>query len=79
MCCRGALAPSGVVLLHVAALARPPSPPPTAPPPPSFQVRDLPGQCDTPPADGVYCHGLFLEGCKWSDALHELDESDPKV
>mmetsp|Transcript_79635 Transcript_79635/g.251724 ORF Transcript_79635/g.251724 Transcript_79635/m.251724 type:complete len:117 (-) Transcript_79635:77-427(-) len=31
------------------------------------------------PADGVYTHGVFLEGCKWSWAAWELEESDPKV
>ena len=31
---------------------------------------------DQPPAEGVYIHGLFLEGCKWSRS--GLDDSDPK-
>ncbi len=44
-----------------------------------FEVRDEPGQCDEPPEDGVYCQGLFLEGCRWNANTHELDESEPKV
>lgn len=39
----------------------------------------MPGQLDTPPEDGVYCSGLFLEGCRWSTDTHELEESEPKV
>ncbi|GFR45764.1 hypothetical protein Agub_g7181 [Astrephomene gubernaculifera] len=44
-----------------------------------FEVRDQPGQLDEPPEDGVYCQGLFLEGCRWCNDRHELEESDPKV
>ena len=44
-----------------------------------FEVRDGAGDVDAPPEDGVYCAGLFLEGCRWSSDLHELDESEPKV
>ena len=44
-----------------------------------FQVMDRPGDCQQPPTDGVYCQGLFLEGCKWDAAGHSLAESDPKV
>ncbi|GLI65190.1 hypothetical protein VaNZ11_008652 [Volvox africanus] len=44
-----------------------------------FEVRDQPGQVDEPPEDGVYCSGLFLEGCRWSADYHELVESEPKV
>ena len=40
---------------------------------------DRPGDCQQPPTDGVYCQGLFLEGCKWDAAGHTLAESDPKV
>ncbi|KAG2490029.1 hypothetical protein HYH03_011494 [Edaphochlamys debaryana] len=44
-----------------------------------FEIKDMPGQTDEPPEDGVVCQGLFLEGCRWSTDIHELDESEPKV
>jgi len=31
------------------------------------------------PENGVYCYGVFLEGCKWDWDKWELAESDPKV
>ena len=32
----------------------------------------------TPPKDGTYIHGLFLEGCRWNPKMHTLDESRPR-
>jgi dynein heavy chain, axonemal len=40
---------------------------------------DLDGQCQVAPTDGVFCQGLFVEGCKWDWHKHVLGESDPKV
>lgn len=32
-----------------------------------------------PPASGIYCSGLVLEGARWDSATHALAESKPKV
>ena len=32
-----------------------------------------------PPAEGIYVHGLFLEGCSWSKKEMTLVDSPPKV
>ena len=31
------------------------------------------------PADGVYCFGMHMDGCAWSEQAHSLCESEPKV
>lgn len=38
-----------------------------------------PEQYKTPPEEGVYVHGLFLEGCRWDAQQQELVESNPKA
>lgn len=39
------------------------------------RVEDL----TTPPAEGVYVHGLFLEGCGWDMKRQALCESEERV
>jgi len=31
-----------------------------------------------PPDDGCFVHGMFMEGARWNDSTHFLDESNPK-
>jgi len=33
----------------------------------------------TPPENGCYCYGLYLEGAKWNDDELKLEESEPKI
>ena len=35
-------------------------------------------QVNGPPKEGVYIHGMFLEGARWDEKLGTLDESRPK-
>lgn len=45
-----------------------------------FEMMGLdPAAYRTPPSEGVYIHGLFLEGCGWDPAVQQLCESQPKV
>lgn len=34
---------------------------------------------ETPPEDGVFVYGVFLEGCRWNREAMKLDESTPKI
>lgn len=36
------------------------------------------GKSITPPAEGVYVHGLYLEGAGWNRADRRLEDSNPK-
>jgi dynein heavy chain len=44
-----------------------------------FQAMKSTDDFTKKPADGAYCDGMFLEGCKWSETKMALVESDPKV
>eukprot|EP01138_Halocafeteria_seosinensis_P015539 gb/GECG01015857.1/.p1 GENE.gb/GECG01015857.1/~~gb/GECG01015857.1/.p1 ORF type:complete len:1604 (+),score=253.95 gb/GECG01015857.1/:1-4812(+) len=46
-----------------------------------FDVQMLHPSTDVsqPPQDGVYIHGLYLDGCSWNDEKHILDESAPNI
>jgi len=37
------------------------------------------GKTLAPPAEGVFIHGLYLEGAAWSKVEQKLEESQPKV
>ena len=45
----------------------------------TFQVMDQDDQCTDKPEDGVYCKGLFFDGCAWDSARHVIGECLPKV
>ena len=45
-----------------------------------FEMLDVDyEQYTTPPADGVYVYGMFIEGCGWDTRERKLCESNPKV
>ena len=41
-------------------------------------TRFSPDQISSPPKEGVYIHGMYLEGARWDEKLGTLDESRPK-
>ena len=41
-------------------------------------TRLSPDQISSPPKEGVYIHGMYLEGARWDEKLGMLDESRPK-
>lgn len=45
-----------------------------------FKVYDEvePSELQQKPEDGVFCYGMFLEGARWNQTIHKLDESKPK-
>ena len=45
-----------------------------------FEVLEMdPARYKTPPAEGIYIYGLYLEGCGWDPVRKILTESQPKV
>lgn len=44
-----------------------------------FEVLRPDVNVDTPPEDGVYIHGLYLDGARWDTDAHRLADSLPKV
>merc|ERR1719327_1452244 len=45
---------------------------------PMDNVKDPKAELTTPPEDGVYIYGIFLEGARWSTTSHQIEESKPK-
>lgn len=42
-------------------------------------LDDAEGDLTSPPDEGVYVYGLYLEGCGWDTKLHSLCESEQRV
>ncbi|KAF5827297.1 dynein heavy chain domain-containing protein, partial [Dunaliella salina] len=46
----------------------------------NFVMLDMdPSLYTTPPDEGIYINGLYLEGCGWDSGFKQLCESRPKV
>lgn len=41
-------------------------------------IRDAKVELTRPPDDGVYIYGIFLEGARWSNSTHQIEDSRPK-
>lgn len=43
------------------------------------EIAGLQGELTTPPADGAYISGMYVEGARWDPDAMMLAESLPKV
>jgi dynein heavy chain len=45
-----------------------------------FDFKMMPrSEYSSKPKDGVYCYGLFIDGCRWDKKTAQLEESIPKM